>query len=167
MAGTGTSTHLAGELLKHMAKVEITAIPYKGGAPVINDLIGGHIPVSFNNALEALGHIKGGAIRALGVTTAVRSPLLPDVPTIAEAGLPGYDTGVWWGLLAPGGLPAAITAKLHRDVVEALGTAGVKERLTGLGATPVGSSPQDFAALIRADHEKWGPVIKAAGIKGE
>jgi tripartite-type tricarboxylate transporter receptor subunit TctC len=167
MAGTGTSTHLAGELLKYMAKVDIAAIPYKGGAPVINDLIGGHIPVSFNNALEALGHIKAGTIRALGVTTATRSPLLPDVPTIAEAGLPGYDTGVWWGLLAPGGLPPTIAAKLHRDIVEALATPAVKERLSGLGATPVGSSPQEFAALIRADHDKWGPVIKAAGIKGE
>jgi tripartite-type tricarboxylate transporter receptor subunit TctC len=167
MAGTGTSTHLAGELLKHMAKVDIAAIPYKGGAPVINDLIGGHIPLSFNNALEALGHIKGGAIRALGVTTATRSSLLPDVPTIAEAGVPGYDTGVWWGLLAPGGLPPAIGAKLHRDIVEALATTALKERLSGLGATPVGSSPQDFAALIRADYERWGPVIKAAGIKGE
>jgi len=150
-----------------MAKVDIRAIPYKGGAPVINDLLGGHIPASFNNAPEALGQIKGGAVRALGVTTASRSPLLPDVPTIAEAGLPGYDTGVWWGLLGPAGLPADILAKLHRDFVEALNAPAVKDRLTGLGAVPVGSSPAEFSALVRADYEKWGPIIKEAGIKGE
>lgn len=167
MAGNGTSTHLAGELLKFMTKVNITAIPYKGGAPVINDLLGGHIPSSFNNAPEALGHIKAGTLRALGVTSAARSPLLPDVPTIAEAGVPGYDTGVWWGLLGPGGLPANTLAKLHRDFVEALNAPAVKDRLTGLGAVPVGSSPAEFAALIRADYEKWGPIIKEAGIKGE
>jgi tripartite-type tricarboxylate transporter receptor subunit TctC len=167
MAGSGTSTHLAGELLKHLAKVDIRAVPYKGGAPVINDLLGGHIPLSFNNAPEALGQIKGGAVRALGVTTAARSPLLPEVPTIAQAGLPGYDTAVWWGLLGPGGLPAEVTAKLARDVAEAMRLPAVQERLTGLGASVVGSSPAEFSALIRADHDKWGPIIKAAGIKGE
>ena len=167
MAGNGTSTHLAGELLKHLAKVDIKAIPYKGGAPVLNDLMGGHIPMSFNNAPEALSQISGGALRALGVTTAARSTFLPNVPSLAEAGVPGYDTGVWWGLLAPAGLPPEITDKIHRDIVEALKTTVVKERLLSLGAVPVGSSPKDFSALIRADYEKWGPIIKAAGIKGE
>ena len=112
MAGIGTSTHLAGELLKYMAKVDIVAVSYKGGAPVINDLLGGHIPLSFNNIPESIGQIKGGNLRPLGVTSATRSPVLPDVPTIAEAGVPGYDTAVWWGLLAPGGLSADLTAKI-------------------------------------------------------
>src|SRR6266853_1857847 len=104
-AGNGTSPHLAGELLKVTAKIDIAAVPYKGGAPALNDLLGGHIPLSFNNIPESIAQVRAGAVRALGVTTAVRSPVLPEVPTIAESGLPGYDTGVWWGFVAPAGLP--------------------------------------------------------------
>jgi len=165
--GNGTSPHLAGELLKYMTKVEITPVPYKGGAPVLNDLLGGHIPMSFNNIPESIGHVRAGTLRPLGVTTAARSPVLPDVPTIAESGLPGYDTGVWWGFLAPAGLPAEIKAKLAKDCADAVRVSAVSERLLGLGATPIGSSPQEFENLIRSDDEKWGPVIKAAGIKGD
>jgi tripartite-type tricarboxylate transporter receptor subunit TctC len=166
-AGNGTSPHLAGELLKYMAKIDITPIPYKGGAPALTDLIGGHIPMTFNNIPESIAQIMAGTVRPLGVTTAIRSPVLPDVPTIAEAGLPGFDTGVWWGLLGPAGLPGAITAKLAKDCIDAVNTPVVKARLLALGATPIGSSPAQFAALIRADYEKWGPIIKAAGIRGE
>jgi tripartite-type tricarboxylate transporter receptor subunit TctC len=166
-SGNGTSPHLAGELLKYMTKVEITPVPYKGGAPVLNDLLGGHIPMSFNNIPESIGHVRAGTLRPLGVTTAVRSPVLPDVPTIAESGLPGFDTGVWWGFLAPAGLAPALQAKLARDCAYAVRVAAVSDRLLGLGATPIGSSPHEFESLIRSDHDKWGPVIKAAGIKGE
>jgi tripartite-type tricarboxylate transporter receptor subunit TctC len=166
-AGNGTSPHLAGELLKYVAKIDITPIPYKGGAPALADLIGGHIPMTFNNIPESIAQIMAGTVRPLGMTTAVRSPVLPDVPTIAEAGLPGYDTGVWWGLLGPGGLPRDITMKLARDCADAVSSPAVKARLIALGATPIGSSPGEFAALIRADYEKWGPIIKAAGIRGE
>lgn len=167
MAGNGTSTHLAGELLKHLTKVDIKAVPYKGGAPAMNDLLGGHIPISINNAPEALGQLSGGAVRALGVTTGTRSPLMPEVPTIAEGGVPGYDTAVWWGLLGPARLPADVTDKIARDAAEALRMPTVRDRLRGLGSIPAESSPGQFAALIRTDHEKWGPIIKAAGIKGE
>jgi tripartite-type tricarboxylate transporter receptor subunit TctC len=166
-AGNGTSSHLAGELLKYMAKIDITSIPYKGGAPALTDLIGGHIPMTFNNIPESIAQIMAGTVRPLGMTTAVRSPVLPDVPTIAEAGLPGFDTGVWWGLLGPAGLPRDITMKLARDCADAVNSPAVKARLISLGATPIGSSPGEFAALIRADYEKWGPIIKAAGIRGE
>jgi len=166
-AGNGTSPHLAGELLKYMAKVDIAAVPYKGGAPVLNDLLGGHIPMSFNNIPESIAQIQAGAVRPLGVTTAERSPVLPNIPTIAESGLPGYDTGVWWGFLAPAGLPPEIRARLAKDCAEVMQLPAVKERLLGLGARPIGSSPQEFADLIRSDHEKWGPVIKAAQIKGD
>ena len=166
-AGNGTSPHLAGELLKYMAKVEITPVPYKGGAPVLNDLLGGHIPLSFNNIPESIGFLLAGKLRALGVTTARRSPVLPDVPAIAEAGLPGYDTGVWWGFLAPAGLPADVKAKLAKDCAEAALVPAVRDRLTRLGATPIGGSAEEFAKLIASEHEKWGPIIKAAGIKGE
>jgi tripartite-type tricarboxylate transporter receptor subunit TctC len=165
-AGTGTSTHLAGELLKSLAQIDIAAIPYKGGAPSINDLLGGQIPLSFNNGPESAGQIAAKTVRALAVTTAARAPFLPDVPSIGET-VPGYDTEVWWGLLGPGGMPRELIEKLSHDFVAALNTEAVKERLTKLGATPIGSSPDTFNAKIHADYEKWGPIIKAAGIKAE
>jgi tripartite-type tricarboxylate transporter receptor subunit TctC len=166
-AGNGTSPHLAGELFKYMAKIDITAVPYKGGAPALTDLIGGHIPLTVNNIPEAMGQLQAGAVRALGVTTAVRSPVLRNVPTIAESGLPGYDTGVWWGFLAPAGIPADVKEKLGKDCAEVVRLPVVHQKLLQLGATPIGSPPGAFADFIRAEYEKWGPVIKAAGIKVE
>ena len=165
-AGTGTSTHLAGELLKNLAKIDINAIPYKGGAPAINDLLGGQIPMSFNNGPESVGQIEGGTVRALAVTTASRASFLPNVPSVAET-VPGYDTEVWSGLLGPAGMPRDLVEKLSHDFVAALNTEAIKERLTKLGASPIGSSPQQFDAKIRADYRKWGPIIEAAGIKAE
>jgi tripartite-type tricarboxylate transporter receptor subunit TctC len=165
-AGTGTSTHLAGELLKNLTGIDINAIPYKGGAPAINDLLGGQIPMSFNNGPESVGQIEAGIVRALAVTTASRASFLPDVPSMAET-VPGYDTEVWWGLLGPAGMTRDLVEKLSHDFVAALNTEAVKERLTRLGASPIGSSPQQFDAKIRADYRKWGPIIEAAGIKAE
>ena len=165
-AGNGTSTHFAGELLKNLARIDLTAIPYKGGAPAINDLLGGQIPMSFNNAPESVGQLQAGTLRALAVTTAARAPFLPDVPSMSE-GVPGYDTEVWWGLLGPAGMPADLVAKLASDFIAALNTDGVKERLSKLGALPIGGSPRQFNEKIRADYDKWGPIIKAAGIKAE
>lgn len=165
-AGTGTSTHLAGELLKALAKLDIEAIPYKGGAPAINDLLGGQIPLSINNGPESVGQIQAGTVRALAVTTAVRAPFLPDVPSMGET-VPGYDTEVWWGLLGPVGMPRDLVEKISRDFVAALKTDAVKERLAKLGASPIGSTPQAFDAKIHADYDKWGPIIQAAGIKAE
>ena len=165
-AGTGTSTHLAGELLKNLTGIDINAIPYKGGAPAINDLLGGQIPMSFNNGPESVGQIEAGTVRALAVTTASRASLLPDVPSMAET-VPGYDTEVWWGLLGPAGMTRDLVEKLSHDFVAALNTEAVKERLTKLGASPIGSTPQQFDAKIRADYRKWGPIIEAAGIKAE
>src|ERR1700688_167081 len=118
-AGTGTSTHLAGELLKNLAKVDLNAIPYKGGAPAINDLLGGQIPMSFNNGPESVGQLEAGTLRALAVTTATRAPFLPNVPSMAET-VPAYDTEVWWGLLGPAGMPVDLIAKLSHDFVAAL-----------------------------------------------
>jgi tripartite-type tricarboxylate transporter receptor subunit TctC len=165
-AGTGTSTHLAGELLKNLAMIDLNAIPYKGGAPAINDLLGGQIPMSFNNGPESVGQLEAGTLRALAVTTASRVSFLPNVPSMAEA-VPGYDTEVWWGLLGPAGMAPDLIAKLSHDFVAALNTEPVKERLSKLGAAPIGSSPQQFDAKIRADSKKWGPIIEAAGIKAE
>ncbi len=149
------------------AKIDITAVPYKGGAPALNDLMGGHIPISFNNLPESIGQIQAGTVRPLAVTTITRSPFLPNVPTVAESGFSEYDTGVWWGVLAPAGLPRDIQARLSQACADAMKTPAVKERFRTLGATPIGSSAADFAKLIRADYEKWGPVIKAAGIEAE
>jgi tripartite-type tricarboxylate transporter receptor subunit TctC len=129
------------------------------------DLIGGHVPLTFNNIPESLGQIQAGAVRALGVTTATRSPVLPDVPTIAEAGVPGYDTGVWWAFLAPARLPATVQAKLAKDCAAAAQAPAVRDKLLQLGAVPIGSSSDVLAKLIRDEYEKWGPIIKAAGIK--
>jgi tripartite-type tricarboxylate transporter receptor subunit TctC len=165
-AGTGTSTHLAGELLKSLARVDLNAIPYKGGAPSINDLLGGQIPLSFNNGPESVGQLQAGTLRALAVTTGERAAFLPNVPSMAET-VRGYDTGVWWGLLGPAGMPPEVLAKLSHDFVAALNTDAVKERLGKLGAQPIGSTPEQFETRIKDDYEKWGPIIKAAGIKAE
>jgi tripartite-type tricarboxylate transporter receptor subunit TctC len=165
-AGSGTSTHLAGELLKNLAKIDMNGIPYKGGAPAINDLLGGQIPMSFNNGPESVGQLAASTVRALAVTTASRALFLPDVPSMAET-VPGYDTEVWWGLLGPAGMPRDIIEKLSRDFVSALNTEAVKERLKNLGASPIGSSPKQFDEKIRADYKKWGPIIQAAGMKAE
>jgi tripartite-type tricarboxylate transporter receptor subunit TctC len=165
-SGNGTSTHLAGELLKKLAGFDMSAIPYKGGAPAINDLLGGQIPMSFNNAPEALGQLAAGSLRALAVTTTKRSPFLPDVPAMSET-VPGYDTEVWWGLLGPAGMPTDLAEKISRDFVAALKTDPVKERLAKFGASPIGGSPEVLDAKIHADYEKWGAIIKSSGITAE
>jgi tripartite-type tricarboxylate transporter receptor subunit TctC len=165
-AGNCTSTHLAGELLKRLAGIDLEAISYKGGAPAINDLLGGQIQMSFNNGPEASGQLEAGSLRAIAVTTASRSAFLPNVPAIAES-VPGYDTEVWWGLLGPAGMSSELVAKLSHDFVAALNTEPVRERLARLGASPIGSSPEAFEKKIHADYEKWGPIIKAAGISAE
>jgi tripartite-type tricarboxylate transporter receptor subunit TctC len=166
-SGIGTSTHLAGELFKSMAKVDISTVSYKGGAPIINDLLGGHLPLSFNNIPESISQIRAGTLRPLGVTSAKRAAVLPDVPTIAESGVPGYDTAVWWGLLGPGKMPADLAAKISKDCAAALNSPAVKQRLDNLGATVAGTTPAEFDKYIRAEYQKWGPIIKAAGIKAE
>jgi tripartite-type tricarboxylate transporter receptor subunit TctC len=166
-SGNGTSAHLAAELFKAIAKVDIVPVPYKGGVPALNDLLGGHIPLSFNNLPESIAMIQSGAVRPLAVTTAQRTPLLPDVPTFDEAGVKGYDTGVWWALIAPAGLPADVKTKINRDAADAMKSPAVKERFQTLGAVPVGSTLDEIAAVIRADYDKWGPIIKAAGIVPE
>ncbi len=165
-SGNGTSTHLAGELFKTLAKIDIAAIPYKGGLPAINDLLAGQIPISINNGPESVGQLQAGTVRALAVTTVARASFLPDVPSLSEA-VPGYDTEVWWGLLGPARMPVDVVGKLSHDFLAALNTDAVKQRLAKLGASPIGGSPEQFDAKIHADYDKWGPIITAAGIKAE
>jgi tripartite-type tricarboxylate transporter receptor subunit TctC len=167
MAGVGTSTHLAGELFKHLARVDIVGVPYKGGAPVLNDLIGGQLPMSFNNVPESIGQIRAGAVRPLGVTTKERSPALPEVPSIAEAGVPGYDTSVWWALIGPAGIAREVVEQLHRETVAALADPAIKQRFAELGAVAVGGTPEELDRHIRADMAALAPVVKAANIRAE
>ncbi len=166
-AGIGTSPQMSVELLKSMAGIDMVHIPYKGTSPGVVDLLAGQVTVMTPNVLTALPHIKAGKLRALAVTSAKRSEALPDIPTIAEAGLPGYDSTQWYGVLAPAGTPHEIVARLHAEIVRALRLPGVRERLAADGAEAVGSTPEEFAAFIRSEIEKWAAVAKSAGIRPE
>jgi len=164
-SGSGTSIHLSGELFKVMAGVQMTHIPYKGSAPALQDLIGGQVQLMFDNLPPSLPQIKGGKLRALAVTSAVRAPALPDVPTVAEAGLPGFEASSWFGILAPAGTPPEIIAKLNAEIAKWLASPEAKEKMLALGANAAGGSPEDFARHIAAETAKWQKVVKASGAK--
>jgi tripartite-type tricarboxylate transporter receptor subunit TctC len=167
MSGNGTSAHLAGELLNYMAGVKILAIPYKGGAPALTAVLAGDIPMSINPLPEVVGQLDGGFVRAIAVTTATRSKAMRDVPTVAESGVPGYETSVWWGFLGPAGMAPELVARINADLLTSLKDPAVLATFDKLGATPVGSSPQEFEAFMRAEAAKWGPVLKQANIRIE
>jgi len=164
-SGNGTSIHLSGELFKVMAGVQMTHIPYKGSAPALADLLGGQVQLMFDNLPPSLPQIKGGKLRALGVTSAARAPALPDTPTIAESGLPGFDASSWFGLLAPAGTPPAIIAKLNTEIAKWLATPEAKEKLVAIGANIAGGTPEDFARHVQAETAKWAKVVKESGAK--
>lgn len=164
-AGTGTSPHLSLELFKSMAGIDMVHVPYKGSGPGLVALVSGEVAVLFPSASSATPHIKAKRVRPLGVTTATRTEALPDVPSIAEAGLPGYEATQWFGVLAPAGTPRAIVDRLHAEIVAALKSPDVVKQFSTQGAQIVGSSPEQFAAYIRAETQKWAKVVKAAGIK--
>jgi len=166
-AGVGTSPHLSMELFLVLANLKMLHVPYKGSGPGVTDLLAGHVPVMMPNMLSAQPHIKSARLRALGVTGTKRAPGADDIPTIAEAGVPGYEAVQWYGVLAPAGTPRDIIAKLHAGVVRALQNPDVRKRLMNDGAEPVGSSPAEFTDYLRAETGKWAKVIKAAGIKPE
>ena len=164
-SGNGTSIHLSGELFKVMAGVQITHIPYKGSAQALQDLLAGQVQLMFDNLPPSLPQIKAGKLRALAVTSATRAPALPDVPTLAESGLPGFEASSWFGILAPAGTPAPIVAKLNAEVANWLATPEAKEKLLKQGANPAGGTPQDFAKHIAAETAKWAKVVKDSGAK--
>lgn len=166
-AGVGTSPHLSMELFLVMTGLKMLHVPYKGSGPGVTDLIAGHVPAMMPNMLSAQPHIKSGRLRALGVTGSKRAPGAEDIPTIAEAGVPGYEAVQWYGLLAPAGTPRDIITRLHGATVKALQHPEVRQRLLNDGAEPVGSSPEEFAAYLRSETAKWAKVIQAAGIKPE
>ena len=166
-AGVGTTLHLSVELFKSMTGTDLVHVPYKGGAQALADLIGGQVQLMIANLPEQIAHIKTGKTRALGVTTTTRSRQLPDVPTIAESGVPGFDVVVWYGVCGPAGLPKPVLEKLNGDVVKALSSTDMKQKLTGHGIEPGPMAPEQFASFIRSDIAKWAKVVKESGVTGD
>jgi tripartite-type tricarboxylate transporter receptor subunit TctC len=163
-AGNGTSAHVTGELFKMMAGIDMVHVPYRGGAPAITDLMGGHVQVLFSVLAETIEHIRAGTLRPLAVTTATRLDVLPGIPTVGEF-LPGYEASGWQGIAAPRNTPAEIVDELNREIGAALTEAKIEERIASLGSTALRGSPAEFAKLIASETEKWGKVIRAANIK--
>ncbi len=163
--GSGGSPHLAGEMLKMRAGIDLIHVPYKGAAPVQADLIGGQVQMAFETALSVVPHIQSGQLRAIAVAANKRLAQLPDVPTMAEAGLPDFEVSSWNGLFAPAKTPPEIIARLHQAAVKALAAPDVREKLTAQGAETIGSTPEQFRAYIKAEIDKWGPVARASGAR--
>jgi tripartite-type tricarboxylate transporter receptor subunit TctC len=166
-AGSGTSTHLAAELLKVVARIDVVHVPYKGGAQALTDLLAGQVAFYFASVPSAIAFVRNGKLRGLAVTSLARSSAAPDLPTIAEQGYPGFETAAWYGVLVPAGTPKDIIVRLHTELVRVLGQPDVKQKLQAQGGDPVGNSPGQFAAYIAAELAKWSKVIKAAGLKAD
>jgi tripartite-type tricarboxylate transporter receptor subunit TctC len=166
-SGIGSTYHLGGELFASQAGIQMTHVPYKGAAPASQDLLAGHVSVMFDNTSSAIPNIKAGRVRALGVASLKRYAGLPDLPTIAEEGLVGYETTIWLGLFAPAKTPAAVIQKLHKDINDAVNSTEYKERLAALDLQPRGSTGAELANYLKADLAKWAKVVKDAGIKAE
>ena len=164
-SGNGTTLHLCGELFKRLAKVEMTHIPYRGGAPAINDLIPGRVDVIFDNLPSIISHVRSGSLRGLAVTTTERVAAVPDMPTIAESGVPGFDVFSWFGFFVPVKTPPDVVARINADTNAALLYPSVKSRFEDLGANPKGSTPAALAAFLQSEIAKWGPVIRDAQIR--
>jgi tripartite-type tricarboxylate transporter receptor subunit TctC len=166
-SGIGTPNHLGGEMLKYLAKIDIVHVPYKGGGPAMTDLIAGQVQLQFSSIPTVLAHVKAGRIKMLAIGSAKRSPALPDVPTIAEGGVPGYEYTTWYGVFGPRGLPQPIVMQLNGAVAKALASPDVGQRLMSQGAEPSPSSPEELAKYMREESARWAKIIKAAGIKAE
>ncbi|HMH19017.1 MAG TPA: tripartite tricarboxylate transporter substrate binding protein [Burkholderiales bacterium] len=166
-SGHGTPAHLAGELFDSMAGVKMIHVPYKGAAPALADLLGGQVQIMFSTMPPALPHVKDGKLRALAVTSLKRSPAMPELPTVDEAALPGFEANTWHGVLVPAGTPVPIIARLNREIVAILHLPDVVERLSGQGAEAQGSTPEEFAAYIKSETLKWAKVVRESGAKAE
>jgi tripartite-type tricarboxylate transporter receptor subunit TctC len=166
-SGNAAAPHLAGESFKIMTGAPMQHVPYKGSAPALTDLIGGQVQLMFDSMPSAMPHVKAGKIRPLAVTTAQRVAAVPDLPTVAEAGVPGYDISTWYGVWAPKGTPREIVERLHAEIAKVLKLPDTRERYAGLGADPVGSTPDEFAAYCRSELAKWAKVVKESGAKAD
>ena len=166
-AGVGTFQHLSSELFRILARVDIVAVQFKGGGPATIDVIAGHTQISLGSLIQTLPHIRSGRLRALGTGGSKRSPALPEVPTIAEAGVPGYEANNWWGIFAPAGTPPAIVNRLHRELSAILASAETQKRFSSEGAETVRMTPAEFGGFVAAETVKWARVVKEAGIKSE
>jgi tripartite-type tricarboxylate transporter receptor subunit TctC len=166
-SGFGTPAQLAGELFNSMAGVKLVHVPYKGASPALADLLGGQVQVMFSTMPPALPHVKDGKLRALAVTSLKRSPAAPELPTMDEAALPGFEANTWHGVVLPAGAPDAIIARLNREIVAILHAPDVVERLSAQGAEPVGSTPEEFAAYIKSETAKWAKVVRESGATAE
>jgi tripartite-type tricarboxylate transporter receptor subunit TctC len=164
-SGNGTSQHLSGELFKSMAGVDMQHIPYKGSPPALQDVVGGQVSMTFDNITTAWPLAKAGKLRALAVTTAKRSSVAPEVPTLAESGLVGFEVGSWQGVFAPAGTPSDIVKRLNAEIVKIINMPDVKEKLIALGAEPVGDTPEQFGAYVKTEVAKWSDVVKKSGAK--
>jgi len=165
--GTGSSNHLSMELFKAMTRTDIVHVPYKGSAPAVTDLLAGEVNILFDNTPNVLPQVRAGTLRALGVTTASRSSFTPELPTVAESGVPGFEVTTWTGVSAPAKTPRAIIDKLNADIIRALNSPDLRTQLTAQGADPTGSTSEQYTAFMQNEIVKWGKVIKAAGIKGD
>ena len=165
--GLGSSSHFGGALFAMMTNTKLVHVPYKGSAQAVTALLSGEVMFSFDSMQSTIPHIRAKRLRPLGIAAAKRSPAAPDIPTVAEAGVPGFESGSWYGLLAPANTPRDIIAKLHAEVVKALNTPDMRQRLNSVGTEPVGSTPEEFAAQIRSDIIKYGKVAKTADIRAE
>lgn len=166
-SGNATTPHLAGESFKIATGVRMQHVPYKGAAPSFIDLIGGHVQLTFDSMSVAMPYVKSGRVRALAVTTAKRSPTVPDLPTIAESGVPGFDISTWYGVWAPAGTPKDIANKIAAEIANALNQPAVRERLADLGAEPVGNTPEEFAAYCQSELVKWSIIVRESGAKAD
>jgi tripartite-type tricarboxylate transporter receptor subunit TctC len=164
-AGNGTPNHLAMELFKHMAGVDIVHVPYKGAPQAVTDVLAGHMNMMFNSIATVLPHVKSGKVRTLGIASLKRSPQLPDIPTIAESGMPGFEAANWFAMLAPGGTPKPVIARVSDALVKVVRGSDVKSKFEALGADPVGSTPEEFAAVLRRDMQQYATVVKVSGAK--
>lgn len=166
-SGSGGTMHLAGELLKSEAKINIVHVPYKGGAPALTDVLGGQVEMTFVGAPASMPHIRSGRLKVLAVTTTKRAAALPDVPTVAELGYPNYELAAWYGVLAPARTSAAIVGQLSAEFAKAVAVLDIREKLLALGIEPVGSTPEQFGEHLRNEIARWTPIIARAGVKPE
>ena len=162
-SGNGTSQHLSGELFKVMTGVEMQHVPYRGSPPALADVVGGQVTMTFDNITTAWPLVKGGKLRALAVTTATRSPIAPDVPTLAESGLAGYEIGSWQGVFAPAGVPAEIVKRFNAEIVRIINAPDVRQKLVDMGAEPAPNTSEEFAAMVKAEVAKWADVVRKSG----